>query len=66
VGKETRLWVKQSRNRTTHKIASAGKDEVEGALNVLVRVREKTGNLWNDLKKNKFNAVSSLRKNLLR
>jgi hypothetical protein len=43
-------------------MASAGEDAVKDALNVLVSVTEKSGNLRNNLKKDILKAVSSLRK----
>jgi len=43
-------------------MASAGELAVEDALDVLVSVTEKGGNLRNDLKKDFLKAVSSLRK----
>jgi len=47
-------------------MASTGKDAVEDALNVLVSVTEKSGNLRNDLRKDTFKAVSNLRKEFAR
>jgi len=43
-------------------MASAGEDAVKDALNVLVNVTEKSGNLRNDLKEDILKAVSNLRK----
>lgn len=44
------------------KMASVGEHAVEDALNVLVRVAEKSGNLKNDLRKDILKAVSNHRK----
>jgi len=43
-------------------MAAGSVDAVEGALNVLINVTEKSGYLRNDLRKDIFRAVSSLRK----
>jgi len=43
-------------------MASGGEVAVEDALNVLISVTEKSGNLRNNLKKDILKAVSSLRK----
>jgi len=43
-------------------MASSGDDVVEDALNVLVNVTVKSGNLRNDLRKDILKAVSKLRK----
>ena len=43
-------------------MASSGEDVVKDALNVLVTVTEKRGNLRNDLRKDILKAVSNLRK----
>jgi len=45
-------------------MASSGQDAVEDALNVLINVTKKSGNLRNDLRKNILIAVSNLRKEL--
>ena len=44
------------------KMASSGEDVVEDALNILLNVTEKSGNLRNDLRKDILKAVSNLRK----
>jgi len=46
-------------------VSDETKDSVERALARLVRVTEKSGNLWNDLKKDILEAVSSLRNYLV-
>ena len=43
-------------------MASSGEDVVEEALNVLLNVTEKSGNLWKDLRKDILKIVSNLRK----
>jgi len=43
-------------------MASGSEDAVEEALNVLINVTEKSGNLRNDLRKDILEAVSNLRK----
>jgi len=48
--------------RLWFKMASGGEVAVEDALNVLISVTEKSGNLRNNLKKDILKAVSSLRK----
>jgi len=45
-------------------MASSGEDAVEDALNVLINVTKKSGNLRNDLRKDILKAVSNLRKEL--
>ena len=47
---------------TTHKRAAGSEDAVKEALNVLINVTEKSGNLRNDLWKDILGAVSNLRK----
>jgi len=47
-------------------MASSGEDAVEDALNVLVSVTERSGNLINDLRKDILKAVSNLRKEFAR
>jgi peptidoglycan hydrolase CwlO-like protein len=43
-------------------MASSGEDAVNDALNVLINVTEKSGNLRNDLRKDILEAVSKIRK----
>jgi hypothetical protein len=47
-------------------MASTGEDAFEDALNVLVSVTEKSGNLRNDLRKAILKTVSNLRKEFAR
>jgi chromosome segregation ATPase len=60
-GKPHQLAHYRYRRYGTRKMASAGEDAVEDALNVLVSVTEKSGNLRNNIK-DILKAVSSLRK----
>jgi hypothetical protein len=47
-------------------MASAGENAFEDALNVLVSVTERGGNLRNDLRKDILKAVSNLRKEIFK
>jgi hypothetical protein len=49
-------------HRTDFKMAPSGEDVVEDALNILLNVTEKSGNLRNDLRKGILKALSNPRK----